>query len=181
MSDKEILWWEKEISRLRTEIKKLDFALARATYGPAIRKITQRRTVLQFELDNARRAAEAHAQARTSTSLSKELVRTRKPIDRGKFCDQVIDEIKAIRTLHSGSGRSVAEIQDKNPGWGVWKVRESLDSENRETFNHPNRWGPTVGYAKTVLSKTYCVSMDTITSWVKAYRAHRKNQEKKPA
>jgi hypothetical protein len=180
MSDEEIRWWEKEIPRLQVEIKKLDFALERAKYGPAIRKMTQRMTVLQFELDNARRAAEVHSQARTSTALPEELVRT-KPIDRGKFCDEVIDEIRTIRNLHSGSGRSVAEIQHANPRWAVWKVRESLDSEDQETFNHPNQWGPPVGYAKRVLSKINGVSMDTITSWVKAYRAHCRNQKTKQA
>jgi hypothetical protein len=86
----------------------------------------------------------------------------------------VIDQIKRIKNLHSGSGLSVAEIQHANPAWEVWKLRELLDSEDRETFNHPNQWGPKIGYAKGLLSKTHGVSTHTITSWTKAYRKHQK-------
>jgi hypothetical protein len=64
MSDEEIRWWEREIPRLQVEIKKLNFALARATYEPTSRRITERMQALQGELDNARRAAAAHPQGR---------------------------------------------------------------------------------------------------------------------
>lgn len=74
------------------------------------------------------------------------------------------------------SGRSVAEIQVEHPDWAVWKVRESLGSEDKDTFKRPNQWGPTVGYAKIVLSKTQGVKTDTITSWVKAYRKSQKTK-----
>ena len=90
-------------------------------------------------------------------------------IERGKFCEQVINEIKRIRNLHLGSGMSVAEIQKENPEWTAWKVRESLRSEDRETFNHPRQWGPPVGYARLILSKVQEVSVHTVKAWVKAY------------
>jgi hypothetical protein len=93
-----------------------------------------------------------------------------KPIERGKFCQQVIDEIKRIRNLSVGTGRSVAEIQNDYPDFVVWKIRESLDREDQDTFTHPNRWGPSVGYAQGVLSKIHDVSTHTINSWAKAYR-----------
>ena len=91
-------------------------------------------------------------------------------IDRGKFCDGVIDEIKRIKNLAVGTGRSVAEIEKENPDFAVWKVRTSLSPEDQETFNHPNQWGPPVGYAKMVLGKIHAVTTHTIDSWVKAYR-----------
>jgi hypothetical protein len=61
--DKSIPWWEEEISRLKVEIKLLEFRLARATYGPALKRIMERLTVVQSELDNAQRAADKHAHA----------------------------------------------------------------------------------------------------------------------
>ncbi len=100
--------------------------------------------------------------------------KTSRPVERGKFCDQVIEEIRRIKNLAVGSGRSVAEIEEENPGFAVWSVRRTLAREDQETFNHPNQWGPAVGYAKMILSKTHGVSKDTITSWVKAWRRQRK-------
>ena len=91
-------------------------------------------------------------------------------VGRGKFCDQVIQEIKRIKNLSVTTGRSVAEIEDEFPEFVVWKVRTSLSSEDREAFNHPRQWGPPVGYAKMVLSKICDVTVHTLTSWVKAYR-----------
>ena len=97
-----------------------------------------------------------------------------KPVDRGKFCVQVIGEIRIIKNLAQGSGRSVAEIENEHPDFAVWKVRTSLSLEDQETFSHPNQWGPPVGYAKMVLSKIQGVRTHTINSWVKAYRKRQK-------
>ena len=97
-----------------------------------------------------------------------------KPIERGRFCDQVIDEIKRIKNLCQASGRSVAEVQHEHPDWAVWTVRDHIGPEDKDAFSHPRQWGPTVGYAKMILSKIHGVTADTITSWVKAYRRSRK-------
>jgi hypothetical protein len=78
-------------------------------------------------------------------------------VGRGKFCDQVIDEIKRIKNLVVVTGRSVAEIEKEHPGFVVWKVRTSLSAEDQEAFSHPNQWGAPVGYAKMVLSKIHSV------------------------
>jgi hypothetical protein len=91
-------------------------------------------------------------------------------IERGRFCVQVIDEIRRIKNLHLGSARSVAEIQTENPDFAVWNVRESLSPEDQATFNHPGRWEAPVGYARLILSKVQNVSPHTIKSWTKAYR-----------
>jgi hypothetical protein len=132
-------WWVEEISRLQVKINKLESDLSRATYGPAQRRMVDQLTVLQRELINARRAAEVYAQLRSSRAVPTELVQAGKPTERGRFCQEVTNQIKRIKNLHSGGGRSVAEIQHENPGWEVWRVRESLDSEDQETFNHPNQ------------------------------------------
>jgi|GEM_PF-5916326 len=95
-------------------------------------------------------------------------------VKRGKFCDEVIEEMKRIRFLAVDTGRSMAEIEMENPGFAVWKLRDSLGPEDKEIFNHPRQWGPTVGYAKRVLSKIHGKSTDTITSWIKAYRRDQK-------
>jgi hypothetical protein len=170
-------WWVQYIPVLEVQIKKLESDLSRATYGPAERRIMDRLTVLQQELNNARRAAEVDAQLQSSLAAPTELVETGKLVERGRFCQEVINQIKRIKNLHSGSGRSVAEIQHENPGWEVWKVRESLNLEDQETFNHPNQWGPTVGYATKLLSKNHGVTTHTITSWTKAYRKHQKTKQ----
>jgi hypothetical protein len=90
----------------------------------------------------------------------------------------VINEIKRIRNLHLGSGMSVAEIQKENPEWAAWKVRDSLSSEDRDTFNHPRQWGAPVGYAKNILAKTSDVGVHTITSRVKAYRKSQRSKKR---
>lgn len=91
-------------------------------------------------------------------------------IERGKSCLQVIDEIRRIKNLCVGTGRSVAEIQNEHSDWAVWKVRDSLAQGDRDTLNHPRQWGPIIGYAKKILAKNYGVSEHTITARVKAYR-----------
>jgi hypothetical protein len=95
-------------------------------------------------------------------------------IERGKFCVQVIDEIKRIKNLALSTGRSMAEIQHEYPRWVVWKVRGQLPQDDQQTFNSPNQWGPVVGYARMVLSRIHHVSTHTIVSWVKAYRKDKK-------
>src|SRR5260370_13402345 len=69
-------------------------------------------------------------------------------MERGKFCQQVTDEIKKIKNLCLGTGRSVSEVQNEQPDWAVWKLRESLSSEHQDTFNHPRRWRPPAGYSR---------------------------------
>lgn len=101
-----------------------------------------------------------------------------KRIERGKFCDQVIDEVRRIRNLCLETGRSVAEIQNEHPDWAVWKVRESLSPEDQDTFNHPRLWGAPVGYAKNILAKSSDVGVHTITSRVKAYRKSQRSKKR---
>jgi hypothetical protein len=103
------------------------------------------------------------------------------PVERGKFCDQVIDEIRRIKNLFASTGRSVAEIEKEHPNFAVWKVRTILGPEDQQTFNHPNQWGPPVGYGTMVLSKMEGVRPVTITSWVKAYRKYQKAEGARPS
>lgn len=103
------------------------------------------------------------------------------PVERGKFCDQVIDEIRRIKNLFATTGRSVAEIEKEHPNFAVWKVRTTLSPEDQETFNRPNQWGPIVGYAKMILSKIHNRRPVTMTSWVKAYRKCQKAKGVRPS
>lgn len=100
-----------------------------------------------------------------------------RPIEQGKFCVQVIDDVRRIRNLYRSNGMSVGEIQNDSPRLAIWKVRDLLGEEDRETFNHPNRWGPPVGYAKGILSRIQNVSPHTINSWVKVYRKSRRSKK----
>jgi tRNA pseudouridine-54 N-methylase len=95
-------------------------------------------------------------------------------VRRGKFCEQVIQEVKKVRYLCLDGGRAMAEIKSELPDLAVWNVLETLSQEDKETFAHPGRWGPAVGYAKLILGKNYGRSTHTVTNWLKAYRKHRK-------
>jgi hypothetical protein len=103
------------------------------------------------------------------------------PVERGKFCDQVLDEIRRIKNLFASPGRSVAEIEKEHPNFAVWKVRTNLGPEDQLTFNHPNQWGPAVGYGTMVLSKIHDRRPVPITSWVKAYRKYQKARGARPS
>jgi predicted transcriptional regulator len=93
-------------------------------------------------------------------------------IEKGKFCDQIIGEMRKIKRLRVDGGRSLVEIQVAHPDLTAWKLRDTLGEEDRDAFNHPRQWGPVVGYAKMVLAKHFDRHPETIRDWVKAYRAH---------
>lgn len=96
-----------------------------------------------------------------------------KVLRRGKHCDQVIKEVRQIKFMHAERGMTAAEIRTEHSGFAVWNVAKDLSEEDRDVFEHPNRWGPVVGYAKSLLAKHYGRSQSTITDWVKAYRSMR--------
>jgi hypothetical protein len=97
---------------------------------------------------------------------------------KGKYCERVVEEMRRVRNLVLGTGATMAQVRTEQPSLAVWNVREQLSAEDKETFDHPNRWGPVVGYAKSLLSKGYGRSPDTITGWIKAYRKYLKAQRK---
>lgn len=97
---------------------------------------------------------------------------------RGKLCEQVVGEIKRIRTMCVDRGRTVAEMKKDYPGFHVWKVVEELPEDDRETFQHPKRWGPVVGYAHGLLAKQYGKSVHTINDLIKDYRHFAKQQQR---
>jgi hypothetical protein len=108
--------------------------------------------------------------------------RLSKPVRLGEFCNRVIGEMRRIKYFCSGTGMSIAEVETEHPKYAAWKVREQLRAEeDQDVFDHPNQWGPTVGYAKGVLAKMQGRSDHTITSWVKAYRRSKKSRRAKPA
>ena len=95
-----------------------------------------------------------------------------KLLSHGRFCDQVIDEVRKIKHRFTVTGRTMAEIRQEHPKLAVWNVVAALSQEDRETFERPRTWGPTVGYARQLLGKYHDRSAGTIRNWVKAYRRH---------
>lgn len=91
-------------------------------------------------------------------------------IEKGKRCEQIIAEMRKIKRMCVDSGQNIVEIQCAHPEFEAWKVREALNEEDRETFNHPRQWGPPVGYARLVLAKIYSKNEGTVKNWVKWYR-----------
>ena len=94
-------------------------------------------------------------------------------IEKGQFCDQVECEMRQIKNL-SRSGRTIVEAQRNYPEFIVWKVRDALSQEDRDSFNSPRQWGPVIGYAEMILGKHYGKNEQTVRGWVKDYRASRK-------
>jgi hypothetical protein len=97
---------------------------------------------------------------------------------KGKYCERVVEEMRRVRNLVLGTGATIAQVKTEQPSLAVWNVREQLSAEDKEMFDHPNRWGPVVGYAKSLLCKEHGRSPDTITGWIKAYRKYRRGQRK---
>jgi hypothetical protein len=94
-----------------------------------------------------------------------------RPVERGKFCDQVCIEAKKVKRMYLG-GRGMAEIQNEFPHFAIWKVRQRLCPEDREIFDHPRQWGPS--YEKMILARTEGISEHTVTASLKAYRKSQK-------
>jgi hypothetical protein len=91
-------------------------------------------------------------------------------LERGKRCAQIVDEMKRFKYLRLDSARTVAEIQTDCSGFLFWKLRENLSPEDRDLFDHPNRWESVVNYAYLLLGKEYTKSWTTIRDWVKAWK-----------
>lgn len=162
--------WKARLKQIKGEI---EAARARSNYDPTsgvIKRWIDEELKLEEEIANVERIREARHQTHHAEAEQSKLV------ERGKYCCKVIEEVKKIKNQHLGTGRSVAEIQTDSPDMAVWKLRESLTPEDQDTFNHPNQWGPPVGYAKIILAKTSDVSVHTITSRVKAYRKSQRSK-----
>jgi hypothetical protein len=97
---------------------------------------------------------------------------------KGEYCERVVEEMRRVRNLVLGTGATIAQVKSEQPSLAVWNLREQLSAEDKETFDHPNQWGPVVGYAKLLLGKAHGRSPDTITGWIKAYRKYPKAQRK---
>jgi len=84
-------------------------------------------------------------------SKSPELTRK---LERGARCARILDEVKEFKYLRVDVGMTVAEIQEKNPGFVVWKLRENLAAEDRDYFDHPNRWSQLLAMRTVFLAKS---------------------------
>ena len=88
----------------------------------------------------------------------------------GRFCLEVVNEIRKVKKLHQENGYAVAETHTNHPDWNVWKVLEALSKDDIELFHHPNQWGPVVGYAQGLLAKYHGKARATIHDWCKRAR-----------
>jgi hypothetical protein len=90
----------------------------------------------------------------------------------GRYCNQVIDEIRKIRHLYRAS--TMAQLRTDHPNLLVWAIIDhaDMDAEERDAFFHPGRWGPVVGYANGLLARHFGRSEETIKRWRKTYKKH---------
>jgi hypothetical protein len=94
----------------------------------------------------------------------------------GKRCSQIIEQMKRFKYLRRDRGMTVEDIQKENPNFLIWKVREGLSAEERDLFDHPNRWESVVTYAYGLLGKEYGKSWATIRDWVKAWKRSQRSR-----
>ncbi len=111
-----------------------------------------------------------------ATATTESHAASEREIEKGRRCHQIITEMRHIKRVCVDSGRTISEAQSTNPEYEVWKLREALSEEDRETFNHPRRWGPVVGYSRLVLAKDYDRNEGTVKNWVKSFRRWRRSQ-----
>ena len=93
------------------------------------------------------------------------------PVTKEQFCELVVGEIRTIRHSCLSRGWSMNEHRRQYPDLQVWRVADALCLEDRDTFEHPHRWGPATGYAHKVLGVFYGgKAEETIRSWRKKLR-----------
>jgi hypothetical protein len=97
-------------------------------------------------------------------------------LERGKRCGQIVEEMKRFRYLRISGGKTVSQIRSEQPDFVIWSLRESLDPEDRDLFDNPNRWETRPAqYAYGLLAKDYSRSWTTIKDWVKAWNKSQKS------
>jgi DNA-binding transcriptional MerR regulator len=142
------------------------------------RRLIEQRQHLELKIAELQRVREARLPGTSSGTQNRGHTETflaspgaaRDILKDGERCDTIIRELRKISHMVRGGGRTVSELRHEFPGLKVWELADGLSEEDRDTFNHPNRWGPAVGYAKNLLAKDYGVSPATVNNWVKAYR-----------
>jgi len=105
------------------------------------------------------------------------------PLERGRDCEELAEEIATIRHKRIRGALTIDEIQAECSSLKIWKRVEILCSEDKDTFLHPGTWGP--GYANLLLGKLYAdnrrnLAAGTINNWRKDYRAYLKWKEQNP-
>jgi hypothetical protein len=123
----------------------------------------QQRCAEHSMLDALRPAGTSTREPRPEETLSNRL-------SNGKFCDQVISDLRRIRRWCVDSGRRMDEIRKDLPDSPVWNL--DLPAEDKECLLHPGMWGAVVGYGERILGKHFGKSPDTIRDWRKEYRQH---------
>lgn len=104
-------------------------------------------------------------------------------LQRGKECEELAQEIGAIKHKRNYGGLTLAEIQNECSFFKIWKRVDVLSSDDRDTFLHPGTWES--GYENLLLGKLYAtarrnVAAGTINTWRKEYRAYLRWQKENP-
>jgi hypothetical protein len=136
MPSHEDLWWEQMIPKYQAEVETLTSDLARATYTPARQRLLERKAIVLRELDNARRAAEVHAQVqKTVTAPRKRQEFTYSPdycsiTAHGKTYELTSRQAQLIQILHEAH-------EAGNPQVSVARILEGIGTPNsrwQDTF-----------------------------------------------
>ena len=99
-------------------------------------------------------------------------------VEKGHFCELVVQQVRSVRHSCVKRGWSINEHRRQYPNLAVWTVADAMGPEDRETFGHPNQWGPATGYAHKILCAFYNgAAEETVRSWRKEFRRTTKQQD----
>jgi hypothetical protein len=93
-------------------------------------------------------------------------------VQRGEFCEQVIEELRRIREREREFG-TFEDLERICPDYGVVRIlkHSPFDSEDRVLLASPNRWERVVTYASGILEKYYRKSPHTIRQDRKRFKS----------
>ena len=144
----------------------LPFGSAAMVYSEVVYELLMR-GISQTAIDARRNRVLANL-----AEIAMPTIQAPRPIENGKFCEQIVSEMKMIRDEVQDKGKSIAQVEQERPNLAAWKVRSQLtEQEDKDLFNSPRQWESAVLQAETVLAKLYNKSISTIRSWRKAYKA----------
>jgi hypothetical protein len=127
MPSHEDLWWEQAIPRYQAEVETLTSDLARATYPPTRKRLLERKAMVLRELNNARRAEAAHAQAQQGLQALKAGVD-----EQGNW--------KGMKAAEARSpiGQNIDRFR-KECGWSFDALEKQTGIDKKQILSHVNK------------------------------------------
>jgi ribosome-binding protein aMBF1 (putative translation factor) len=129
MPSHEDLWWEQMIPKYQAEVETLTSDLARATYTPARKILLERKAIVLRELNNARRAGTAHAQAQQKLQAVKADAGTE---DKWKKKNMTSAEAR------SPIGQNIDRLR-KECGWSFEALARQTGMDKKQILSHVNK------------------------------------------